>query len=116
MCEMYEELLEEKAREVERAENGLIECQREIHRLRNVCRSYEEEREIKQEWELLSIEDILKRLGAKISFTMEEDSEKTFTQEGRKAYEDLKKILWAIEKITEIDMQKVIGQLDSMVF
>lgn len=116
MCEMYDELLEEKDREFERAENQLIECQREIHRLRSVCRSYEEEIEIKQEWELFSIEDILKRLGARISFTTEDDAEKTFTQEGEKAYEDLKKILLAIEKVTGIDMQKVIERLNNIVF
>lgn len=37
----YEQELEEKQKEIDRLEIQLAECQREIWRLRNVCREYE---------------------------------------------------------------------------
>lgn len=38
----YEAELEEKEREIEGWKNDVAECQREIQRLRRVCREYEE--------------------------------------------------------------------------
>ena len=37
----YEQELREKQNEIDRLETQLAECQREIRRLRNVCREYE---------------------------------------------------------------------------
>lgn len=111
----FEELLEEKDRELRWAEESIEACQREIYRLHNVCRRYEEEMRISEKCELLSIEDVLKRLGAQIAFTTERDSEKVFTQEGKIAYEDLKKMLLVVGKVTGIDMRKIIGLLDDVV-
>lgn len=111
----FEELLEEKEKELRRAEEAIEACQKEIHRLRNVCRSYEEEMRISENCEQFSIEDVLKRLGAHIAITTEGDSEKVFTQEGKIAYEDLKKILLVVEKVTGIDVRKIIGLLDDLV-
>lgn len=67
MYDMYEELLSEKEKEIEQLEVQVEQCQQEIRRLYNVCRCYE--KEIRQEWELVSFEDILKRLGVEVSFT-----------------------------------------------
>ena len=39
----YEQELREKQNEIDRLEMQLAECQREIRRLRNVCREYEEQ-------------------------------------------------------------------------
>ena len=116
MCDIYEDLLAEKEREIEQMEFQIVECQREIRRLRNVCRCYEEEREIKQDWELLSLEDILKRLGAAVPFEMGQETEVLLTEDGKKAYADLKKILYAVERISGVEMKisKIVVLLDVM--
>ncbi len=113
MCDMYEELLSEKEKEIGQLEFQMEQCQQEIRRLRNVCRYYEKEREIRQEWGLVSFEDILKRLGAEVPFTTGQGSEILFTEDGAKAYEDLKKILYAIQRIAGLGMNvsKVDGLL-----
>lgn len=104
MCDMYEELLSEKEREIGQLEFQIEQCQQEIRRLRNVCRYYEKERDIRQECELVSFEDILKRLGAEVPFSIGQGSEILFTEDGAKAYEDLKKILYAIQRIAGLGM------------
>lgn len=104
MCDMYEELLLEKEKEIEQLEFQMEQCQQEIRRLRNVCRCYEKERKIRQEWELVSFEDILKRLGAEVPFTIGQRREILFSEDGAKAYEDLKKILYAIQRIVGLGM------------
>lgn len=43
MCDMYEELLSEKEKEIGQLEFQIEQCQQEIRRLRNVCRYYEKE-------------------------------------------------------------------------
>ncbi len=113
MCDMYEELLSEKEKEIEQLEFQIEQCQQEIRRLRNVCRYYEKERDIRQECELVSFEDILKRLGAEVPFSIGQGSEILFTEDGAKAYEDLKKILYAIQRIAGLGMNvsKVDGLL-----
>lgn len=85
MCDMYEELLSEKEREIGQLEFQIEQCQQEIRRLRNVCRYYEKERDIRQECELVSFEDILKRLGAEVPFSIGQGSEILFTEDGAKA-------------------------------
>lgn len=113
MCDMYEELLSEKEKEIGQLEFQIEQCQQEIRRLRNVCRYYEKERDIRQECELVSFEDILKRLGAEVPFSIGQGSEILFTEDGAKAYEDLKKILYAIQRIAGLGMNvsKVDGLL-----
>lgn len=113
MCDMYEELLSEKEKEIEQLEFQIEQCQQEIRRLRNVCRYYEKERDIRQECELVSFEDILKWLGAEVPFSIGQGSEILFTEDGAKAYEDLKKILYAIQRIAGLGMNvsKVDGLL-----
>lgn len=113
MCDMYEELLSEKEKEIEQLEFQIEQCQQEIRRLRNVCRYYEKERDIRQECGLVSFEDILKRLGAEVPFSIGQGSEILFTEDGAKAYEDLKKILYAIQRIAGLGMNvsKVDGLL-----
>lgn len=101
---MDEELFE-KEKEIERLEFQITECQREIRRLRNVCCNYEENREIRKEWRFSTIKDILKRLGAEQPYREPTGTDtKQFTEDGLKAFQDLKKMLYAIERITGKDM------------
>lgn len=115
MCELYEELLEEKNKELEQTETQLLACQQEIRRLRSICRNYEQDREINKEWQIADIEDILERLGARILWSVETKSEKAFTEEGKRAYKDLKSILLAVGNLTGMDMRNVIRLLEDIV-
>lgn len=102
MCDMYEELLSKKEKEIGQLKFQVEQCQQELCRLCNVCRCYE--KEIRQELELVSFENILKRFGAEVPFSIEPGSETLFTEDGTKTYADLKEILCAIKRNTSLRM------------
>lgn len=66
-----------------------------------------------------TLEDILKELGSKKPFLNEviineDGSREPFTKSGGRAYEKLTRILYAVGKLTNTNMNDIVEELDSI--